>query len=200
MKNIIVSLALLFCATFVATTASAQMTYQNGELKLTGTMNLSGPLKLSGNTALSNVTIGSNTVTWTGSTSTASSFFAVRKSDGSNQRIFSGDHFVAANQNAGSALTGATSTILKLKPVVYNLYTGAGFVTLNTNITSRFTFSNGFDLDNLSSVVSNSVAVDENGKKYVNYNEIIPLLVASIQEQNAEISALKQRIATLESR
>jgi hypothetical protein len=55
----------------------------------------------------------------------------------------------------------------------------------------------GFVAQEVDEVVPEAVATDANGKKAIAYSKLIPVLVQTIQEQQAEIEALKKAVAAL---
>lgn len=58
----------------------------------------------------------------------------------------------------------------------------------------------GFLAQDLEKVVPQAVATDSDGNKLVNYNAIIPILTGAIQELEAKVVELEQRIKELESK
>ncbi len=95
-------------------------------------------------------------------------------------------------------ISGATNTLLKLKPVTYR-FTSQVKSQLN-RIAGADGRDTGFLAQEVAQVLPNSVMTDGNGNMFINYSSIIPLLVKTVQEQNVRIDALEKRIANLENK
>ena len=58
----------------------------------------------------------------------------------------------------------------------------------------------GFLAQDLESIIPEAVTTDSDGNKLVNYNTIIPVLVGAIQELEAKVIELEQKIQKLENK
>ncbi len=94
-------------------------------------------------------------------------------------------------------MTQATAKIRQLRPVVkYSGITAFG----SPIIGPAGSYSVGFVSGELDQVIPYSVITTEDGKKLVDYNMLLPYVVAAMQEQQAYIETLEQRIQILERR
>ena len=84
---------------------------------------------------------------------------------------------------------GATARVLSLKPVRYE-YDFDKFPRLDAVHGATL----GFLAQDLERVVPETVVRDRNGFRSVNYTALIPLLTATIQEQQKRIEALEQKL------
>jgi hypothetical protein len=114
------------------------------------------------------------------------------------QTIFSGPVYVSLPTNTTNAtsITNGVDIIRQLRPILYansSSQLSRGFTPIGAK-------SSGFVADEVSQVLPLSVDNAENGNKVLNYDSMIPYLVAAIKEQQAQIETLKQRIQTLENR
>jgi hypothetical protein len=89
-----------------------------------------------------------------------------------------------------------------LKPVQYKILpTFEGDAKADSVLSVRSNEQHiGFIAQDLMEVFPELVSKDEKGILCVKYLELIPVLVKSIQEQNAQIADLKKRIAILENK
>ncbi len=91
-------------------------------------------------------------------------------------------------------VNNALRTVLALRPVTYNWK--AGNTTFNR--TSSFTANPkevGFIAQELEQVLPDVVSTGANDTKFVNYQALIPVLTAAIQELNARIEELERQLA-----
>lgn len=123
--------------------------------------------------------------------------------DNSNkyQSIYSGRVYV--EQSASVAYYGtisqATAKISQLNPV--SIIPGSQIITtLGISVQPVFGNPAGFVPSELEQVIPYSVVTTDEGKKLIDYTEIIPYIVKAMQEQQAYIQTLEQRIQILESR
>ncbi|OFX64954.1 MAG: hypothetical protein A2W97_03630 [Bacteroidetes bacterium GWE2_40_63] len=79
--------------------------------------------------------------------------------------------------------------VLKLNGKSYEFKTDE-FKSRNFNKGTNF----GFISQELNEILPEAVNIDSNGYQCINYDEIIPLLVEAIKEQNAKIIALTNKI------
>ena len=101
-------------------------------------------------------------------------------------------------------ITGALNKIVRLKPVQWGQNTS---ITIPYNVAALVPIDSqpnkGFRISELETVIPAAVGGVGTGyviKKRVNYNALIPYLVAAIKEQNAEIVALKAEVQALKNR
>jgi hypothetical protein len=87
--------------------------------------------------------------------------------------------------------------VLLLNPVSYNLRTDVKEITTDKNVS---TFQFGFIAQELLEVFPDMVSSREDGIQGIRYTELIPVLVQTIKEQQAELEALTKRVSDLESK
>lgn len=80
--------------------------------------------------------------------------------------------------------------ILQIKPINFNWKNEDKFGNENEN---------GFIAEDVINIIPNVIGSDANGI-FMSYNKLIPILTKAIQEQNALIKALEQRILNLENK
>jgi hypothetical protein len=91
---------------------------------------------------------------------------------------------ISLKENIQSLNFGALNKVLKLRPV--------SFYWKDKNIDKEKHF--GFVAQEVEKVLPELVREDSEGKKHLNYDEFIPLLVAAIKEQQRQIEQLKLEI------
>ena len=97
---------------------------------------------------------------------------------------------MAAKTNI-APVSGALNTISALKPVTYK------WSDPSMNIATRATANPkeiGFIAQDLEQVIPDIVAIDKDNQKLVNYQALIPILTAAIQELTARIEVLENQI------
>lgn len=92
-------------------------------------------------------------------------------------------------------LTGNLSLTRQLKPMSYSWKSPSA---INTSKSSQQEL--GFLAQDLESIIPEAVTTDSDGNKLVNYNTIIPVLVGAIQELEAKVIELEQKIQKLENK
>lgn len=90
-------------------------------------------------------------------------------------------------------LNNLTSTIMKLRPVSYNM----DLNRTNSNVHLKESKEYGFVAQEIEMIIPEIVIEDDEGLKLVNYTAIIPLLTAVIQEQNERITVLEKKVEEL---
>jgi hypothetical protein len=169
-KFFLISAVAFFATIFSTTIASAQMVYQNGALSMKGT------------------------ATFTGNARFMSKVQA--------PTVYSNSNYILCDAPNASAYSigNATSKILQLRPVQWRvtLPGGGGGIVIGPFALTTDTYPNkGFRTEELKSAFPGSISTGDNGETYMNYNAIIPYLVAAIQEQNARIVTLEAEVAAL---
>ena len=96
-------------------------------------------------------------------------------------------------------LGSATSTIMRLNPVTYQ-FINRSYDQYTKSVPGADGTETGFLAQEVARVLPNAVAIDEEDNYLVNYTSIIPVLVKAVQEQQAQIEALKAEIETLKKR
>jgi len=99
-----------------------------------------------------------------------------------------------------NALTSATSSIatnliLKLRPVTFHWKDESEYEKYNIRPVKAGVEENGFIAQELEQVVPGAVAMTDEGDRLVNYSALIPILTGAIQELNARIAMLEEKLA-----
>lgn len=90
-------------------------------------------------------------------------------------------------------LNNATQTILRLNPKTYSYVSNQkNFKSTNREI--------GFLAQEVEAVLPEVVMTDDEGNKLINYTALIPILTSSIQELNAKIANLENKINALQNK
>jgi len=88
-------------------------------------------------------------------------------------------------------VSSALNTILALKPVTYQWRDNS---TIRTARAAANPKEIGFLAQDLEQVIPDIVAIDQDNKRLVNYQAIIPILTAAIQELTARIEVLENQL------
>ena len=171
---------------------------QGGNLNLS---DFSTFLKFRVNSNTSNTPIDALTLTYTGAATFSSS---VTATTGIFTNYANGGLGGASIDNTGQIVR--TSSI-ELKKDITNIKYGLNKILqinpINFNWIDENKFGNenenGFIAEDVMSIIPNVVGSDANGL-FMDYTKLIPILTKAIQEQNALIKALEQRILILENK
>jgi hypothetical protein len=201
MKKSLLLIGIIICSVAVAT---AQVKYQNGVLSYGGTA-VSGAATTwfgSSHVFTSGITTGQFWIKPTANSTkigSSSGVLRIERTNGSLQEIYSGRVYVEERTSSShGTISQASAKIGQLNPVL--MLPGAGGGTLfGSPIQVISGFPAGFVASELGSVIPYSVVTTDDNKKLIDYAVIIPYLVAAMQEQNAYIATLEQRIQTLEN-
>jgi hypothetical protein len=100
-----------------------------------------------------------------------------------------------------SPFTGATKIVLALKPVTYQWKNPAEYLKNHKpSPLSANPKEIGFVAQEVERVLPDAIALDDRGGRLVNYNALIPVLTAAMQELNARIAALEAELKEMKSR
>ncbi|MCL2727649.1 MAG: tail fiber domain-containing protein [Bacteroidales bacterium] len=92
-------------------------------------------------------------------------------------------------------VSGATRTILSLKPVTYHWRDRAGSAKgVKRSPLAANPKEISFIAQDVEKVLPDIIAIDEFDSKLINYTALIPILTAAIQELNARIEVLEQQL------
>lgn len=199
-------MALLGFATFLAFSANAQLKFQNGTLSLNTdgytvvrpgatTYFRGGEHVFAGNYGrVFSIRIPSNGGSPVNIGSDGGYLQITDPSSYKLQDMYLGNIYNDASANTDiRPMENATAAILRLKPVTYRSEGQSG----TTHPGASDGRETGFLAREMMQVMPNSVAITTDNKYIINYISVIPVLVKTIQEQNARIDALEEEIAAL---
>lgn len=105
---------------------------------------------------------------------------------------------VAAKRNI-TTFSNATSVVMALRPVTYQWQDQTEyqkFKRTSSNTTNPKEI--GFIAQEVEQILPDVIGIDDLGNKLVNYNALIPVLTAAIQELSAKVEALEAKIIELQ--
>ena len=105
---------------------------------------------------------------------------------------------VAAKRDI-TTFTNATKVIMSLRPVTYQWQDQTEYQKFKrTSPRATNPKEIGFIAQEVEQVLPDVIGIDDMGNKLVNYTAIIPILTSAIQELNAKVEALEEKIAELQ--